>query len=112
MMNPYCSLVNSNSLRSDGAAALAAAEVLANHAYDLIDLVSLRTEQTLTARVLAVLRHLAQVNGRPEGPGCYGLAISQADIAAAVGASRQRDGLIDLGYRRLRVHGVPHTPAD
>lgn len=109
-------------LRSDAAVALAAAEVLANHAYDLIDLVSLRTEQTLTARVLAVLRHLAQINGQPEGPGCYGLAISQADIAAAVGASRQRvnaelrtlerDGLIDLGYRRLRVHGVPHTPAD
>lgn len=104
-------------LRTDAAAALAAAKVLANYAYDLIDLVTLRTEQTLTARVLGVLRHLSQVNGEPEGPGCWSLAISQADIAAAVGASRQRvnaelrtlerEGLIELGYRRLRVHGVP-----
>lgn len=104
-------------LRSDAGAALAAAQMLAHHAYDLIELVTLRTEQTLTARVLGVLRHLAQLNGEAEGPGCYGLAISQADIAAAVGASRQRvnaelrtlerDGLIELGYRRLRVYGVP-----
>jgi len=104
-------------LRTDFDAAVAAAELLANYVYDMIDLVTLRTEQTLTARVLGVLRHLAQLNGRPEGPGSYGLAISQADIAAAVGASRQRvnvelqtlerEGLIELGYRRLRVHGFP-----
>jgi len=108
-----------NLLRSDAMAALAAAETLANHAYDLIDLVTLRTEQTLTARVVGVLRHLAQINGEAEGPGSYGLAISQADIAAAVGASRQRvnaelrtlerDGLIELGYRRLRVNGLPQS---
>lgn len=104
-------------LGSDAVAALAAAETLANHTYDLIDLVTVRTEQTLSARVLGALRHLAQINGEAEGPGCYGLAISQADIAAAVGASRQRvnaelrmlerDGLIKLGYRRVRVYGVP-----
>ena len=106
-----------NVLRSDAVAALAAAETLAHHAYDLIELVTVRTEQTLTARVLGVLRHLAQINGEAEGPGCYGLAISQADIAAAVGASRQRvnaelrtlerEGLIELGYRRVHVYGVP-----
>ena len=104
-------------LRSDAGAAMAAAEMLANYAYDLIELVTLRTEHTLTARVLGVLRHLAQLNGEAEGPGCYSLAISQADVAAAVGASRQRvnaelrtlerEGLIELGYRRLRVYGVP-----
>lgn len=104
-------------LRSDAGAAMAAAELLAHHAYDLIELVTLRTEHTLSARVLGVLRHLAQLNGEAEGPGCYSLAISQTDVAAAVGASRQRvnaelrtlerEGLIELGYRRLRVHGVP-----
>ena len=111
-----------NLLRHDPVIALAAAEVLAHHAYDLIDLVTLRTEETLTARVLGVLRHLAQINGEAEGPGCYGLAISQADIAAAVGASRQRvnaelrtlerEGLVELGYRRLRVYGVPQAGVD
>ena len=104
-------------LRADPEAAMAAAELLAHYTYDLIDLVTLRTEQTLTARVLAALHHLAMLNGEAEGPGCFSLAVSQADIAAAVGASRQRvnaelrtlerEGLIELGYRRLRVHGVP-----
>ncbi len=108
-------------LRSDVVAAMAAAELLANYTYDLIDLVAVRTEQTLTARVLRVLRHLAQLNGQPEGPGSYSLSISQADIAAAVGASRQRvnaelrtlerEGLIELGYRQLLVHGVPAAGA-
>lgn len=104
-------------LRSDVRVAMAAAEVLAGYAYDLIELVTVRTEATLTHRVLGVLRHLAVLNGQLEGPGTWSLAISQRDVAAAVGASRQRvnaelrtlerEGLIELGYRRLRVHGVP-----
>lgn len=104
-------------LRSDVRVAMAAAQLLAGYAYDLIELVNVRTEATLTHRVLGVLRHLAVLNGQPEGPGTWSLAISQQDIAAAVGASRQRvnaelralerEGLIELGYRRLRIHGVP-----
>jgi len=105
------------SLAADARLALAAARLLAHYAYDLIDLVAARTEQTLTARVLGVLRHLAQVNGRPDGPGAWVLVVSQADLAAAVGASRQRvnaelrtlerEGLIELGYRQMRVRGIP-----
>lgn len=104
-------------LRSDARVAMVAAELLAGYAYDLIELVTVRTEQTLTYRVLGVLRHLAQLNGQTLRPGSRVLAISQADLAAAVGASRQRvnaelrtlaqDGLIELGYRQLIVHGVP-----
>lgn len=104
-------------LRSDVQVAMTAAELLAGYAYDLIELVIIRTEQTLTHRVLGVLRHLALLNGQPIKPGSWALAISQADLAAAVGASRQRvnaelrtlekEGLIELGYRRLVVHGVP-----
>lgn len=104
-------------LRSDVRVAMTAAELLAGYAYDLIELVSFRTEQTLTQRVLGVLRHLALLNGQAIRAGSWSLAISQADLAAAVGASRQRvngelrtlekDGLIELGYRRLVVHGVP-----
>lgn len=107
-------------LRSDARVALAAAEVLAGYAYDLIELVTVRTEPTLTHRVLGVLRHLAVLSGERERPGTWTLAISQAEVAAAVGASRQRvnaelrtlqkEGLIELGYRRLRVHGVPRDP--
>lgn len=106
-------------LRSDVRAAMAAAELLSGYAYDLIELVTVRTEPTLTHRVLGVLRHLALLNGRAVGPGAWSLAISQTDLAAAVGASRQRvnaelrllarDGLIELGYRRLVLHGVPTT---
>lgn len=103
-------------LRSDVRAAMAAAELLAGYAYDLIELVTVRTEQTLTHRVLGVLRHLALLNGQAAAAGSWVLALSQADLAAAVGASRQRvnaelrtlakEGLIELGYRRLVVHGV------
>ena len=103
-------------LRSDVRVAMTAAELLAGYAYDLIELVTLRTEQTLTQRVLGVLRHLALLNGQAIRTGTWSLAISQADLAAAVGASRQRvnaelralakDGLIELGYRQLVVHGV------
>lgn len=103
-------------LRSDARVAMTAAELLAGYAYDLIELVTFRTEQTLTHRVLGVLRHLALLNGQVVRPGTRSLAISQADLAAAVGASRQRvnaelrtlqkEGLIELGYRQLVVHGV------
>lgn len=107
-------------LRADARAAMAAAELLAGYTYDLIELVILRTESTLMQRVLHVLRHLALLNGRQERPGTWTLAITQTELAAAVNASRQRvnaelralerDGLIELGYRRVRVHGVAARP--
>lgn len=109
-------------LRSDAEMAMAAAKLLANYTYDLIELVVLRTESSLMQRVLHVLRHLALLNGREERPGTWTLAISQTELAAAVGASRQRvnaelralerGGSIELGYRKVRVHGVVRRETD
>jgi len=103
--------------------AFAAAQVLARHAWDVVNLVTARTEQTLTARVLGVLRHLAVLNGQAVGGNAWRLSVSQQDIASAVGASRQRvnaemrslerSGHIQLGYGHVIVHGcVPPGSAD
>jgi len=103
-------------MRSDANVACAAARHVAVHAYDLVHHLAARTEQTLTARVLGVLRHLAQLNGSPAGPSDRTLSISQQEIASATGASRQRvnvelrrlerSGLIKLGYRHVVVRGT------
>ena len=110
-------------MRADGDVALAVARLLAKHTYDTVNLVRMRTESNLNARVLGVLRHLAVVNGLPHGPGAWSLSVSQRDIAGAVGASRQRvnaelraleqAGHIQLGYNRILVIGGPwaHPPA-
>jgi CRP/FNR family transcriptional regulator, cyclic AMP receptor protein len=102
-------------MRADGNVALAVARLVAKHAYDTVNLVRMRTESTLNARVLGVLRHLALVNGSPHGPAAWELSVSQRDIAGAVGASRQRvntelrlleqAGHIQLGYNRILVIG-------
>ena len=98
-------------MQRDGAVALAVARLIARHAYDTVNLVRMIHESSLGGRVLGVLRHLAEVNGRPEAPGLRSLPVSQNDIAAALGASRQRvnaelralerAGQIRLGYNRV-----------
>lgn len=103
-------------LRADADVALAAAALLAGHAYDLVHLLTLRTEQTLTARVLGILRHLALLNGRRLGGNAWALELSQRDIAGAVGSSRarvnaelralERAGAIELGYRHVIVRDL------
>jgi CRP-like cAMP-binding protein len=100
-------------MRADGNIALAVARLLAKHTYDTVNLVRMRTESNLNARVLGVLRHLAVVNGTPQGPAAWSLSVSQRDIAGAVGASRQsvnaelrvleQAGYIQLGYNRILV---------
>jgi CRP-like cAMP-binding protein len=102
-------------MRADGNVALAVARLLAKHTYDTVNLVRMRTESNLNARVLGVLRHLAVVNGSPQGPAAWSLSVSQRDIAGAVGASRQRvnaelraleqAGHIQLGYNHILVIG-------
>lgn len=110
-------------LRADAEAALAAATLLAGHAYDLIHLLTVRTEQSLTTRVLGVLRHLALLNGRRIGGGSsWRLSLSQRDVASAVGASRarvnaelralERAGAIELGYRQFTVHDLEPLPRE
>jgi CRP/FNR family cyclic AMP-dependent transcriptional regulator len=102
-------------MRADGNVAIAVTRLIAKHVYDTVHLVRMRTESSLNARVLGVLRHLALVNGSPHGPAAWSLSVSQTDIASAVGASRQRvnaelralehDGQIQLGYNRVIVVG-------
>ena len=109
-------------LRADADVAMAAAALVAGHAYDLIRLLTVRTEQTLTARVLGVLRHLALLNGRRLGASAWALALSQRDLASAVGSSRarvnaelralERAGAIELGYRQVIVHDLEAPPRD
>lgn len=101
--------------QTDAQIGFAVARVLARHAWDMVTLVTARTEQSLTARVLGVLRHLAVLNGQACGGGSWRLSASQQDIASAVGASRQRvnaelrslerAGHIQLGYGHVIVHG-------
>lgn len=95
----------------DGGVALAVARLNARHTYDTVNLVRMSHESSLSARVLGVLRHLAMVNGAREAPGAMSVPVSQRDIAAALGASRQRvnmelkalehAGRIRLGYNRI-----------
>lgn len=108
-------------MRADGEVALAVVRLVAKHAYDTVNLVRMRTEPTLNARVLGVLRHLALVNGTAHGPTAWTLSVSQRDIAGAVGASRQavnrelraleQAGHIQLGYNRIIVVGSPAAVA-
>ena len=104
----------------DGAVALAVARLNARHTYDTVNLVRMNHESSLNARVLGVLRHLAVVNGSREAPGAMSLPVSQQDIAAALGASRQRvnaelktleqAGHIRLGYNRVTLFEPAHKP--
>jgi CRP-like cAMP-binding protein len=77
----------------------------------MTNLIVARTAHTLSARVLAVLEHLAVVNAVPQANGERVLPVSQTDVAHAVGASRQavnealrgleKTGHIRLGYRSV-----------
>lgn len=96
-------------LETDVQAVFVVARIVGQHTADMTNLIVARTAQTLTARVLAVLEHLAVVHAVPQPGGERALAVSQSDIAHAVGASRQavnaalrdleKKGQIRLGYR-------------
>lgn len=99
-------------LARDAAASLAVARLLSLRINELFDIVFIRAEDTLGARVWATLQRIAAENGvRRENRTL--LRISQGDLAAAVGASRQRvntelrklqaEGRIRLGYRWLEI---------
>jgi CRP-like cAMP-binding protein len=110
----------------DGGVALAVARLNARHTYDTVNLVRMSHASSLHARVLSVLRHLAAVNGTRVAPGAMSVPVSQRDVAAALGASRQRvnaelkaleqAGHIRIGYKRVilfeptapRLPGLAH----
>ena len=99
-------------LSSDAIASLAVARVLSLRINELLDMVFIRAEEVLSARVWATLQRIAAENGTQQGD-CTVLRISQEDLAHAVGASRQRVNgelrklqsakRIRLGYRRLEI---------
>lgn len=102
-------------IETDARAALVLARILGQHAADMTNLLVARTAHTLGDRVLAVLDHLAALNAVPQRDGGCVLALSQLDIAHAVGASRQKvnaalrslekAGYIRLGYRSVAMLG-------
>ena len=108
-------------LRTDAAMGAAVSRILARHAWDVCNLVTARTAHVLTERVFGVVSHLARVNGKRREDGGWELAISQKDIAEAVGASRQRvnlelraledDGRIRLGYGHIVLLEREHVAA-
>jgi CRP-like cAMP-binding protein len=75
------------------------------------------TMRPMGARLARLLLGLAQAFGDPEPDGAVGLAISQDDLAAMVGVTRQavnpeikaleRSGVVELAYRRVIVRDMP-----
>lgn len=99
-------------LGSDAAASLVVARALSLRINELLDIIFIRAEDALGARVLSTLRRIAADNGVPRENRTM-LRISQGDLALAVGASRQRvnaelrklqaEGKVRLGYRWMEV---------
>lgn len=99
-------------LAGDATASLAVARLLSLRINELFDIIFIRAEDTLASRVQATLQRIAAENGVRRDDRTL-LRISQGDLAAAVGASRQRvntelrklqaEGRIRLGYRWLEI---------
>ena len=98
-------------LETDVESVFVIARIIGQHTSDMTNLLVARTAHTLSARVLAVLEHLAIINAVPQANGERVLPVSQTDVAHAVGASRQavnealrsleKSGHIRLGYRSV-----------
>jgi CRP/FNR family cyclic AMP-dependent transcriptional regulator len=98
-------------LRTDAAGALSFAGLISRFTAEITNLFVTHTAGTLEERILAVLARLALHEGVSPSQQDVRLKASHQDIAAAVGASRQRvslelqklaaSGRIRLGYRHL-----------
>lgn len=95
-------------LSNDAQASLSVARALSLRVNELFEMVFIRAEETLSARVWATLQRIAA-----PVRGSVVLHISQGDLAHAVGASRQKvnaelrelqsKGKIRLGYRWIEI---------
>jgi len=104
-------------LETDVQSVFTIARIVGQHTADMTNLLVARTAHTLSARVLAVLEHLAVVNAVAQPNGERVLPVSQTDVAHAVGASRQavnealrgleKTGHIRLGYRSVVFPVLP-----
>ena len=103
------------------AAAIAIAKVFGHRLARLYELINASGHRSLTDRVRAHLLRLAVQHGHAAERGGIALDITQGDLAAAVGASRQRvhaelrrlqdQGAIELTYRRIVVRSLPAEPS-
>lgn len=88
--------------------AIGVAVLLSRRLGELFHYIEMTASRPLADRVAFALQRLARSQGEPDGAGGVRLKITQADLAAAAGASRQRvhlalqqmrtDGRITLGY--------------
>lgn len=80
--------------------AVGVAMLLARRLGELFRYVELNSARPLADRVDFALRRLARSQGEPDGVGGVRLRLTQADLAAAAGASRQR---VHLALRQLQA---------
>lgn len=93
--------------------AIGIAVLLSHRLSELFRFVEMTSHRTLTERVRYALRRLARRNGELDATGATRIKVTQAELATAAGASRQRvhlelkqlqaSGLIDLGYGLITV---------
>jgi CRP-like cAMP-binding protein len=93
--------------------ALGVAMLLARRLGELFRFVELTGARPLADRVDFALRRLARSQGQDDGQGGWRLALTQAELATAAGASRQRvhlalrqmqaQGRVTLGYRTVTL---------
>lgn len=98
-------------LRDVPAAAIGVAIALSHRVGLMFSIINASGHRSLTARVRAQLLHFAEQYGQRSSCGQTVLDVAQNDLAAAVGASRQRvhmelrkledSGFLKLGYRRI-----------
>jgi len=90
-------------VRDDPAAAIGIATALSYRLLQLFEVIEASGHRTLGAKVHAHLWRLAEQHGRRDAQGRIALSIAQSDLAAAVGASRQR---VHLELRKLEAQGL------
>jgi CRP-like cAMP-binding protein len=82
--------------------AIGVAMLLARRLGELFRYVELNSARPLADRVDFALRRLARSQGQPDGRGGVRLQLTQAELATAAGASRQR---VHLALRQLQRQG-------
>lgn len=89
-------------LRQHPEGAIGVAVLLSRRLGELFRYVELTGSRPLLDRVVFALQRLARSQGRPDGGGGVLLKVTQADLAMAAGASRQR---VQLALKQLQAQG-------
>lgn len=89
-------------LRQHPEGAIGIAVLLSRRVGELFRYIEMTGARSLADRVAYALQRLARSQGRPDGEGHLRLKITQADLAMAANASRQR---VHLALQRLQADG-------